>query len=412
MLDVKLIKDDPERIKKGIKDRGYDPALVNQVLEIYETRQHLLQETENLRAQRNKLNKEDREKGRKIKEMLNQREPDLRTAEEKLKEILCQIPNLPAADVPLGKNDSENVEIRRWGKPRRFSFKPRDHQELGEELDIIDLTRAAKVSGSRFGYFKGAGALLSLSLMWHVFHKLAKKGFIANLPPVITKKEVEWGMGYTEYGGWDQMYVFEKDGLVFVSSSEHSVIPMHKDEILSEECLPLRYVNFSSCFRREAGTYGRDTRGIFRVHQFNKVEMNVYVHPETEISDQECLHLLSLEEELLQELNLPYRVMNCCTGDLPLPNRRMYDVEAWFPGENRYREVQSCSNCTDYQTRRLNIRVKTKEGIKFAHALNATGITDRATIAIMENYQEKDGSIKVPKILRKYMGINKIKKKP
>lgn len=408
MLDIKLIRDNPEKIKKGIKDKGYDPKLVDRALKSYETRRQLIGEIENLRAERNKLTKKDIEEGRKIKERLNRLEPDLKAIEEELKEVLCQIPNLPAEDVPLGKDDSENVEIKRWGKPRKFNFKPKDHQELGELLDIIDIDRAAKVSGSRFGYFKGAGALLSLSLMWHVFHKLAKKGFIANIPPVITKKEVEWGMGYAEHGGWDQMYLFEKDGLVFVSSSEHSVIPMHKDEILTE--LPLRYVNFSSCFRREAGTYGKDTRGIFRVHQFNKVEMNVYTYPDTEVSDKECLHLLSLEEDLLQELKLPYRVMNCCSGDIPLPNRRMYDVEVWFPGQDRYREVQSCSNCTDYQTRRLNIRVKTRKGVKFVHALNATAITDRVVIAIMENCQQKDGSIKVPRVLQKYAGFRKIKK--
>lgn len=410
MLDIKLIRDNPEKVKKGVKDKGYDPKLVDRVLKVYESRRQLIGKIENLRAKRNKLTKEDIEKGKKIKEILNRLEPDLKAVKEELKGFLCQIPNLPADDVPTGKNDSENVEIKRWGKPQKFNFKPKDHQELGELLDIIDINRAAKVSGSRFGYFKGAGALLDLSLMWHVFYKLAQKGFIANIPPVITKKEVEWGMGYAEHGGWDQMYFFEKDDLVFVSSSEHSVIPMHKDEILTEKQLPLRYVNFSSCFRREAGTYGKDTRGIFRVHQFNKVEMNVYTYPDTEMSDKECLYLLSLEEELLQELKLPYRVMDCCTGDIPLPNRRMYDVEVWFPGQDRYREVQSCSNCTDYQTRRLNIRVKTKEGVRFVHALNATAITDRVVIAIMENYQQKDGSIKVPKVLQKYTGVKRIKK--
>jgi seryl-tRNA synthetase len=279
---------------------------------------------------------------------------------------------------------------------------------LGEALDILDIQRAGKVSGTRFGYFKGDGALLELALMWYVFQKLAKKGFIANVPPVITKKEVEWGMGYAEHGGWDQMYLFEKDGVLFVSSSEHSVIPMHKDEILEEKWLPLRYVNFSSCFRREAGTYGKDTRGLFRVHQFNKVEMNVYTYPDVEISDKECLYLLSQEEEVVRDLKLPYRVMNCCTGDIPLPNRRMYDLQIWFPGQGKYRETHSCSNCTDYQTRRLNIRVKTKEGPKLVHALNATAITDRAVLAILENYQQEDGSVVIPEVLRPYVGKEKI----
>lgn len=229
------------------------------------------------------------------------------------------------------------------------------------------------------------------------------------IPPVINKKEIEWGLGYSEHGGWDQMYLFEKDGLNFVASSEHTIIPQHKDEVLKESELPLRYVGFSSCFRREAGTYGKDTRGIFRLHQFDKVEMNVFTVPDVKVSDKECKFLLSMQEELMQALKIPYRIVASCTGDLPFPNRRMYDLESWLPSEGKYRETHSCSNCTDYQTRRLNIKVRLKTGLKYAHALNATALAiGRTIIAILENYQQKDGSVLVPETLQKYTGFKKI----
>lgn len=408
MLDIKFIRENPQVVKEGLKNRQKDVGLLDKILRADEGKRGLMQKVEELRSARNKLTKEEIRKGKEIKDKLKVLETELKEAEEEFKNALTNVPNLPAADVPIGKDDTENVEIKKWGELPKFSFTPKDHVDLGEALDILDIQRAGKVSGTRFGYFKGDGALLELALMWYVFQKLAKKGFIANIPPVITKKETEWGMGYAEHGGWEQMYLFEKDGVLFVSSSEHSVIPMHKDEILEEKQLPVRYVNFSSCFRREAGTYGKDTRGLFRVHQFNKVEMNVYTYPDVEISDKECLYLLSQEEEVVQDLKLPYRVLDCCTGDIPLPNRRMYDLEIWFPGQGKYRETHSCSNCTDYQTRRLNIRVKTKEGFRFVHALNATAITDRAVLAIMENYQQADGSVVIPEVLRPYVGREKI----
>jgi len=411
MLDIKFIRENAEVVKKALEDRQKDPEMVGGVLAQDSKKRVLLQQVEELRARRNKITKDQIKEGRKIKEELRVLEEELKGIDAELMSAIANIPNIPASDVPVGKDDSENVEVKKWGEPPKFDFKPKDHVEIGEALDIIDIRRAGKVSGTRFGYFKGEGAILELALMWYVFKKLANKGFIANVPPVITKKEIEWGMGYSEHGGWDQMYLFEKDGVLFVSSSEHSVIPMHKDEVFNESQLPLRYVNFSSCFRREAGTYGKDTRGLFRVHQFNKVEMNVYTISDIEISDKECLYLLAMEEEIVRELGLAYRVMNCCTGDIPLPNRRMYDVECWYPGQNKYREIQSCSNCTDYQTRRLNIKVKTKNGEKFVHALNATAITDRAILAILENYQQEDGSVLIPKVLQQYTGFAKISPK-
>lgn len=405
MLDIKFIRENPEKVKEGVSNRGHNPKIVDRVLKVDEARRQLLGEVEKWRQARNKLERGNIEKGKTIKEMLRRLEPDLRAVEEQFKNLLCEIPNIPANDVPIGKDENGNVEIKRWGKPKKFDFKPRDHSELGESLDLIDVKRAAKVSGSRFGCLKNEAVLLQLALVNFGMKTLIKKGFIPLIPPAINKKEVEWGLGYAEHGGWDQMYFFEKDGINFVSSCEHTMIPQHKNEVLTEAELPLRYVGFSTCFRREAGTYGKDTQGIFRVHQFDKLEMNVFTIPDVEVSDKECLYLLSCEEELMQALGIPYRVVHCCTGDIPLPNRRMYDLEAWFPGQGKYRETQSCSNCTDFQTRRLNIRVRLKTGTEYAHALNATALAmGRTLIAILENYQQEDGSVRVPEILQEYVG--------
>jgi len=409
MLDINFVRENKDLVKKGTKDKGYDPAIVDRVLKVDDARRDLIGKIETLRAERNKLTKYDVEKGRKIKEELRQLEPDLNAIEEELKELLYQIPNLPADDVPEGKDENDNVEIKKWGKPKKFDFKVKDHLEIGEALDIIDVKRAAKVSGSRFAYFRNEAVLLEMALVDFGMKTLIEKGFIPVLPPVINKKEVERGLGYAEHGGWEQAYLFEKDEVNFISSSEHTIIPQHMDEILDEKQMPLRYVGFSTCFRREAGTYGKDTRGIFRVHQFDKVEMDVFTTPDVKVSDKECLYLSSIQQEMIEKLELPYRVVHSCTGDLPFPNRRMYDLEAWIPSQNRYRETHSCSNCTDFQTRRLNIKVRTKDGLKYAHALNATVLAiGRTLIAILENYQQKDGSVEIPKILQKYTGFKKI----
>lgn len=412
MLDINFIRQNPEKVKEGIKKKGYNPKIVDRVLKVDETRRQLIGEIEKYRQERNKLaqlRQGSAGQGKKIKEMLRKLEPDLRAVEEELKNLLFEIPNLPASDVPVGKDERENKVVKTWGRPKKFEFKPKDHLELGELLDVIDVKRATKVSGTRFNYLKNEGALLELALIDFAMKTLIKKGFIPIIPPAINKKEVERGLGYAEHGGWDQMYLFEKDGLNFIASSEHTIIPQHKDEIFEESELPLRYVGFSSCFRREAGTYGKDTRGIFRVHQFDKVEMNVFTVPDVKVSDKECLYLLLIQEELIKTLEIPYRVVHCCTGDIPFPNRRMYDLEAWLPSENGYREIQSCSNCTDFQTRRLNIKVRLKTGTDYPHALNATAFAiGRTLIAILENYQQKDGSVLVPKALQKYTGFKKI----
>jgi seryl-tRNA synthetase len=410
MLDINFIKENQEKVKKGIKDKGYDVGLIEQFLKIDEARRDLIGKIEILRAERNKLGKDDIEKGRKIKEELKKIEPDMVKTEESLKEILCQIPNPPAVDVPVGKDESENIEERKWGEIKKFDFQPKASFELGESLDIIDTKRGSKVSGTRFGYLKSEAALLEFALINFAFENLLKEGFIPIIPPAMISFDSMKGMGYLENGGQENMYVLDKDKMILVGTAEQSIGPMHKEETLTDKELPKRYVGFSSCFRREAGSYGKDTKGIFRVHQFNKVEMFSFTRIED--SDKEHEYLLSLEEKLMQQLELPYRVVKMCTGDLGHPAARKYDIEAWFPSENRYRETHSVSTCTDYQARRLNTRYRDKDNkINFVHMLNGTAFSERPILAILENYQQKDGSVEIPKVLQKYTGFQKISPK-
>jgi len=356
----------------------------------------ILREVEQLRAVKNQIKgkptAEELAKAKKLKEELKAKEKLLKTAETACQQAILDERNTPAPDVPAGENDKDNVVIKTVGEIPKFDFTPKDHLVIGESLDIIDVKKAGVISGTRFGYFKGLGAELELALMYYAFHKLTKLGFIGMIPPALIKTDIEAKMGYTtgkDLGG--DYYLLPEDNLALIASSEHSVVPYHVGETIDSKKLPLKYVNFSACFRREAGTYGQDTRGLFRVHQFNKVEMNVFTAPDDKISDEMCQELLAIQEGIITDLGLPYQVVKNCTGDLPRPNRRMYDINAWFPGQNRYREITSCSNCTDYQAKRL--------GIKNVHILNATAVSDRFVLAIIENYQKADGTFEIPKIL-------------
>ncbi len=407
MLDLNFIKDNKDLVKKGVKAKNYDPEIVDRVLKVDGTRRQLIGDIEKLRAEKNKLTAQDIEKGKKIKETLKRLEPDLKSAEEELSNLLHQIPNLPAKDVTIGKDESENKEIKKWGKVTQFSFKPKSHYELGASLDLIDTKRAAKVSGSRFGYLKNEAVVLEMALINLAFETLIKEGFVPVLPPAMISTDSMKAMGYLDHQGADNMYLLGKDNLILVGTAEQSIGPMHKDEVLSEKELPKRYVAFSACFRREAGSYGKDTKGILRVHQFNKVEMFSFTKPKD--SDKEHEYLLSLEEKLMQKLELPYQVVKMCSGDLGDPAARKYDIEAWFPSEKKYRETHSTSNCTDFQARRLNIKFKDKDGqSKFVHMLNGTAFSERPILAILENYQQKDGCVLIPKALQKYTGFKKI----
>jgi len=409
MLDINLIRENPEKIKKGIADKGYDPSLVDRILKVDEARRKLLLEVEDWRGQRNKLGKEDLEKAKKIKETLQKIEPDLAAVEEELKNLLWQLPNPALAGVPIGEDERENVEIKTWGTIPQFDFPVKSHDQLGKDLDVIDTQRAGKISGARFGYLKGDGVMLEMALLDLGFKTLIKKGFTPIFPPVMIKKEVMEALGYNNKG-FAETYLLPDDNLALIATAEHAIVPYYKDEVLNEADLPKRFVGFSSAFRRESGSYGKDTKGIFRVHQFNKLEMVSFTRPED--SEKEHEFFLSLEEELMQALELPYHVLRICTGDLGDPAAAKYDIEAWFPSEGKYRETHSCSNCTDYQARRLNIKYRTTKNqqqiTEYVHILNGSVFSERPILAILENYQQKDGSVLIPPVLRDYIGKDKI----
>jgi len=407
MIDINLLREDPKKIKKAVADKQLDPALVETALKLDEKWRELVGQVQELRTQRNEAAKnKDIEKGKEVKVKLQEVEPQLAKIEKETKRALLKLPNLPTDDVKVGKNDTENEIVRKWGEPTKFDFEPKAFWELGESLGIIDTERAAKVSGTRFFYLKGDGVLLDQAIVAYALETLAKEGFTPVIPPVLIKKDMMGAMGYLENGGEEDMYVLGEDGLILVGTSEQSIGPMHSGEVLSAKNLPLRYAGYSTCFRREAGSYGKDTRGSLRVHQFNKVEMFSFTKGED--SDKEHEFLLSLEEKFLQALELPYQLIKMCTGDLGSPAARKYDLEAWFPSEGKYRELTSTSNCTDYQSRSLNIKYQDGGETKFVHTLNGTAFSQRPILAILENFQQKDGSVAIPKVLQKWMGKEKI----
>lgn len=405
MLDIKFIRENPEKVQQAAKNKGIDVD-VNHVLEIDSKHRELSLLVQKLREERNKLAKERNiEEGKKLKDQLEKSEHALSAVGEELKDWLYKIPNLPKDDVRVGKDESENEVVKKQGEPTKFSFTPKDHVELGETLDLIDVKRAAKVSGSRFAYFKKDALFLENALIDFAFRTLIQEGFTPIIPPVLIKKEVMRGLGYMEHGADEDMFSIPKDDLVLIGTAEHAIVAMHKDEVLNKKDLPKRYVGFSSAFRREAGSYGKDTKGIFRVHQFDKVEMVSFVTQEYD--DKEHEYLLSLQEKMWQALEIPYQIVKMCTGDLGFPAARKYDIEAWMPTQHKYREVTSVSAVTDFQSRRLNIKYQDGNEKKFVHILNGTAYAiGRTLVATLENYQQEDGSVVVPKILQKYIGKN------
>ena len=415
MLDINLIRQKPKKVKEGIKKKNYAPSLVDEFLAIDEEWRKLTEETDGLRFQQKKLSE-----GRKIEEAkllkgkIQSYEVQLRKIELGRKEILNKFPNLPLEDVPVGKDDSENVVLKTIGDLPKWNFQPKNYIELSKNLGIIDTETASETSGSRFGYIKGGAAMLEFALVKLAMETAMKKGFVPVVPPVMIKSEMMKAMGYVDRReDQDETYFLEKDDLYLVGTSEQSIGPMHSGEVFNEKDLPKRYVGFSTCFRREAGSYGKDTKGILRVHQFDKIEMFSFCNPEN--SKQEHELILSIEEELMRALKLPYHVLRICAGDLGFPAAAKYDIETWVPGENKYRETHSTSNCADFQARRLNIRYKPLKpktsNLKpeYIHTLNGTAFAiGRTLIAIIENYQQKDGSILVPEVLRGYVGAEKI----
>lgn len=411
MLDIKFIRENPDLVRQSSKNKNSDPHKVDEVIKLDQQYRDLLTQVETLRAQRNQLTKDDIKAGKKIKEELKNLEPKLKEIEEELNLVMHQIPNIPFDDVPVGKDESENVEIRKWGIPRKFDFTPKDHLELGEKLGVIDVETAGKVSGARFAYLKGDLALMEIALVQLAFQELIKKGFIPVIPPVMIKPDVYIKMARLDPGQEEERYHLPKDNLYLAGSAEHALGPMHIDEVIDESKLPIRYVGFSTCFRREAGSYGKDTRGILRVHQFDKVEMESFTLPESSTKEQDFL--VSIQEQLMQLLELPYQVVSVCTGDMGGPDARQIDINTWMPSQNKYRETHSSDLMTDYQSRRLNTRVKRKNGqTELVHMNDATAFAiGRTIIAIMENYQNPDGSVTIPQALVPYMGKDKIEVK-
>ncbi|MDP2586128.1 MAG: serine--tRNA ligase [Candidatus Levybacteria bacterium] len=414
MIDLKLIRENPEKIQKAAKDKNID-ININHILEIDKKHKELSISVQKLREERNiltssmkgKPSTEQIGKGKILKEKLEKEENALKAVGEELKRELLKIPNPAKPDVKVGKNDTENEVLKKVGTPTKFNFKPKDHLELGEALDIIDVKAAAKVSGARFDYLKNDGVLLEFALKQFAFDLLIREGFIPVIPPVLIKKEIMDELGYTQMGEEENIFSLDKDSLYLVGTSEQSIVPMLKDEVLEKEELPRRYVGFSTCFRREAGSYGKDTKGIFRVHQFDKVEMVSFV--EEGQDDKEHEYLLSLEENLFKLLDIPYQVVRICTGDLGFNAARKYDIEAWIPSQNKYREVTSTSTVTDFQSRRLNIKYQNGNEKKYVQILNGTAFSmNRPIVAILENYQQEDGSVLIPKILQKYLNKEKI----
>ena len=402
MLDIKFIRENPEKVKQGVQKRGVKVD-IDKLLALDKKRREYLQKTETLKAKQNKLGGEDIKEAQEIKAKIKKIEPKLEKIKKEFQDLMLQVPNLPLDDVPVGKDEKDNVILEELGEKPKFDFKPKDYLEIAEKLDLIDVKRAAKVSGSRFGYFKNQAVLIEFALINFSFEVLTGRGFIPIIPPVMLKSKTAKGMGYLEQADKEEAYYLPQDDLYLVGTSEQSIGVMHADEVFKEKDLPKRYVGFSTCFRREAGASGKDTRGILRVHQFDKIEMFVFCKPED--SKKEHQLLLEIEKKLMNDLRLPYRVVHLCTGDMGRPSASTYDIETWMPGQGQYRETHSTSNCTDFQARRLNIRYRDKNNkLNFVHMLNGTALAiPRSLIAIIENYQQKDGSIKIPNILQKYI---------
>ena len=430
MLDIKYVRENPQLVKASEKKRNRNPEVVERVLEFDEQWKKELKEVEGLKHRRNVVSEEINQAkkaqnmtvaDKKIREMREVAD-NIKRSEEKVNHFLQErnnqlrlIGNVLHQSVPQGKDESENKELRKVGKIPRFTFPIKDHIELGSELDLIDLDTAAAVAGARFYYPKNEAVLLDLALQKYALDKLLKQGFSIHWPPfMLNKAALEGGVNVTEFQ--DTIYKIEGEDLYLIGTSEHPLVALKKDQVLPEKDLPLKIGGISSCFRKELGAHGRDDKGIFRVHQFNKIEQVMYCRPEDSYQYFDAMQKIT--EKMFKELGLPFRVVAICCGDIGNKQAKHYDIEAWFPGQDekkgKYREVTSCSNCTDYQAVTLNTKYVTKEGEKrYVHMLNNTAIATARTIAaILENYQTAKGTVKIPKVLWKYMnGVKEIKKK-
>jgi seryl-tRNA synthetase len=422
MLDIKLIRESLEYVRSNLMKRG-NPENLSMLDELVETdrkwRENLTKLNE-LRHQKKLVTgeiatlkkagkdaSEKLEKAKAIDKEITEINGEVASEEEKEHDLLMRLPNMLHESVPVGQGENDNQQVRTWGSIPTFNFPVKNHIDLALNLDIVDIERAGKVAGSRFHYLKREAVLLDMALMSFAMEEMVKKCYMPIEPPYLMRKEAYEGV--TALGDFeDVLYKVENENLYLIATSEHPMAAMLQNEVLKEEDLPLKLAGISACFRKEAGAHGKDTRGIFRTHQFNKIEQFIFSTPEKSWKFHE--ELLQNAEGLIQKLGLPYRVVNVCTGDIGTVAAKKYDIEAWMPAQNAYREIVSCSNCTDYQARRLNIRYREKEGAPtkgFVHTLNSTALaTGRTIVAILENYQQEDGSVIVPKALRKYMDDN------
>lgn len=420
MLDARYVRENVESVKQALKKRGYEFPLAA-FLAIDEKRMALLRETEEIRNRRNvvsdeigKLKRQKEDAAVQLDEMkgvsdrLKDLDERLKDLEAETRALLLTIPNIPDESVPLGNDENENDEIRKWGLIRQFDFEPLNHWDIAEPLDIIDFERGAKISGARFSVMKGAGARLERALMNFMLDTHTSKGYKEIFPPILVNRESMTGTGQLPKFEAELFRITDPE-LYLIPTAEVPVTNIHRDEILQESDLPIYYTAYTPCFRREAGSHGKDTRGLIRQHQFNKVELVKFVKPEDSFVELE--KLTNNAEVILQGLGLPYRVVALCSGDLGFSSAKTYDIEVWLPGQNRYREISSCSNFVDFQARRAGIRFKRegKKGTEFVHTLNGSGLAiGRTVVAILENYQQKDGSVIIPEALRSYMGMDRI----
>ena len=436
MLDIKFIRENPEIVKDAAQKKKIEVD-IDALIKADDERRTVMTEVEKERSEQNEFSKKiasatSTEEKEKMISGMQDFKTKLQEKEEKLKEVtkrwfllMMKVPNIPSVDTPVGPDESGNKIIRQWGEKPEFKFTPRSHDDLGKELGIINTEKAAEVSGARFSYVLGDLAMLQLGLLNFVFGiltnedtlktiieeanlSISTKPFVPVFPPIMMKSAIMNKMARLQ--PIDERYYFEKDDMVFIGSAEHTLGPLHMDEILGEDDLPKRYVGYSVAMRREAGTYGKDTKGILRQHQFDKIEMETFCLPENSYVEQDFL--VAIQEYILRKLKIPHQVVLICTGDMGGPDHRQVDIEAWMPGQNRYRETHTSDLMTDYQSRRLATKIKRANNkTELAHMNDATAFAiGRIIIAILENYQNKDGSITVPKVLRKYAGIKKISK--
>jgi seryl-tRNA synthetase len=426
MLNIKLVRENPDLVRINLDKRGNheNVRMLEELILTDKKWRDDLTRLNDLRHERKlitmdiaTLKKSGKDASSKLGEAraidarITAVEKEVTQAEETTRTFLMRLPNLLHDTVPFGKDENDNVQTKTWGKMPKFDFPIKNHTDLALALNLIDVERAGKVAGSRFFYLKGQGALLDMALMSFAMEEMVKKDYVPIEPPYLMRREPYEGV--TSLGDFaDVLYKVENEDLYLIATSEHPMAAMFMSEVLKEDDLPIKLAGASPCFRKEAGVHGKDTRGIFRTHQFNKIEQFAFCKPEDSWKIHE--ELLQNAEGIVQKLGLPYRTVNVCTGDIGTVAAKKYDIEAWMPAQNAYREIVSCSNCTDYQARRLNIRYREKEGAPtkgFVHTLNSTAIaTGRTIVALMENYQQADGTISVPRVLRKYMGdVEKIK---